>query len=112
VAVKSVDASRFRSLDEIQQVQEEMAVLSQLKHPNIIRLQEVHFSGNVFFFIMDWASGGSLVQYIYSHEGHALPEKEAHRIFSQLLSGLEYCHKRCTGGRGWGRGAAAGRSRG
>jgi hypothetical protein len=39
VAVKSVDATRFRSIGEIEQVQEEMAVLSALKHPNIIRLQ-------------------------------------------------------------------------
>ena len=37
--MKSVDATRFRSIGEIEQVQEEMAVLSALKHPSIIRLQ-------------------------------------------------------------------------
>lgn len=43
VAVKSVDATRFRSIAEIEQIQEEMAVLSSLRHPNIIRLLDVHF---------------------------------------------------------------------
>lgn len=33
-------------------LQEEMNVLSSLKHPNIIRLIEVHFINNVFFLIM------------------------------------------------------------
>eukprot|EP00983_Pelagomonas_calceolata_P015036 478009-Pelagomonas_calceolata.AAC.1 len=33
-------------------LQEEMNVLSSLKHPNIIRLIEVHFTNNVFFLIM------------------------------------------------------------
>jgi len=33
-------------------LQEEMNVLSSLKHPNIIRLIEVHFTNNIFFLIM------------------------------------------------------------
>ena len=38
VAIKSVDASSFRSIAQIDQVQDEISVLSGLKHPNIIRL--------------------------------------------------------------------------
>lgn len=41
LAIKAVDASRFRSITEVEQVQEETHVLSGLKHPNIIRLTEV-----------------------------------------------------------------------
>ena len=43
VAVKGVDGSRFRNIQEVEQIQEEMSVLSSLKHPNIIRLYDVHF---------------------------------------------------------------------
>lgn len=32
--------------------QEEMNVLSSLKHPNIIRLIEIHFLNNIFFLVM------------------------------------------------------------
>ena len=38
MAIKSVDASSFRSIAQIDQVQDEISVLSGLKHPNIIRL--------------------------------------------------------------------------
>jgi serine/threonine protein kinase len=62
VAVKMVDGSQFRSIGEIEQMQEEMNVLSSLKHPNIIRLLEVHFTNNVFFLVMvrreDGVGGG------------------------------------------------------
>lgn len=154
--------------------QEEMSVLSSLKHPHIIRLVEIHFVNSIFYLIMvgvvyvwwgegggggrlastcgstwkgsrgqvrtckqgggarvsrgwvsrggsgghmrrlvcpcpclDWpplatppapaqefASGGSLVKHIYGHEGRKLPEHEAHRVFMQIATALEYCHRR------------------
>jgi serine/threonine protein kinase len=46
-------------------VQEETSVLSALKHPNIIRLLEVHFMAGVFYFVMEYAEGGALVKHIY-----------------------------------------------
>eukprot|EP00775_Hariotina_reticulata_P013321 gene13321-13450_t len=94
VAIKAVDATRFHSITEIEQVQEEMAVLAQLKHPNIIRLLEVHFINNCFYFVMEYASCGSMVQYIYGQEGGWLEEEVARRLFINILAGLEYCHKR------------------
>ncbi|CAD7702489.1 unnamed protein product, partial [Ostreobium quekettii] len=60
VAVKIIDAGKFRSISEIEQIQEEISVLSNLKHPSIIRLLDVHFIDSVFYFIMEFASGGSL----------------------------------------------------
>ncbi|KAJ9505740.1 hypothetical protein QJQ45_029260 [Haematococcus lacustris] len=136
VAIKSVDASKFRSISEIEQIQEEMNVLASLKHPNIIKLVEVHFLASVFFLIMasrlgqhcfgadttsqllalqsslptlsqsicsmhsmfslscEFASGGSLVQYIHSFEGKRLPEQEALRLFLQMAAALDFCHRR------------------
>lgn len=94
VAIKTVDASRFRSISEIEQIQEEMSVLSNLKHPNIIRLFEVHFLNDVFYFVMEYASGGSLVQHIYSNGRGCLDERETRRIFMQIMSALDYCHRR------------------
>ncbi len=40
-----------------------MSVLANLKHPNIIRLLEVHVANNCFYFIMEYASGGCLVSW-------------------------------------------------
>ncbi len=41
-------------------------MLSTLKHPNIIRLLEVHFLSGVFYFVMELAEGGPLVRHIYA----------------------------------------------
>lgn len=64
VAVKSVDASTFRSIAQIDQIQDEISVLSGLKHPNIIRLLDMHFANNTFYFVMEYAAGGDLVGYV------------------------------------------------
>ncbi|KAF8065890.1 OSK3 [Scenedesmus sp. PABB004] len=82
VAVKAVDATRFHSMAEIAQVQEEMAVLAALKHDNIIRLHEVAFqarrrrvapprrgaarASGCFYIVMEYAGGGSMVRYLYA----------------------------------------------
>jgi len=44
--------------------------------------------------MQEFASGGSLVKFIYRHENHRLPEAEAHRIFVAMTSALDYCHRR------------------
>ena len=61
VAVKAVDATKFRSISEIELVQDEIRALSSVKHENIVNLREVLFEDHVFYFVMDFASGGSLV---------------------------------------------------
>nr|BCL66134.1 AMP-activated protein kinase [Volvox africanus] len=97
VAVKGVDATRFRNITEIDQIQEEMSVLSSLKHPNIIRLYDVHFQSNTFFLVMEFAGNGSLVHFMRTHGDpvkHSLDEATAARVFVQMVSALDYCHRR------------------
>ena len=65
VAVKSVDASNFRSIAQIDQIQDEISVLSGLKHPCIIRLLDI------FYFVMEYAAGGCLVDYVRKQVGLA-----------------------------------------
>ena len=73
VAVKSVDASNFRSIAQIDQIQDEISVLSGLKHPCIIRLLDMHFTNNIFYFVMEYASGGCLVDYVRKQVGGPCP---------------------------------------
>ncbi len=50
----------------------------------------------------EFASGGSLVQYIRSQPNQRLQEPDAQRIFLQMISALDYCHRRCAGRHAWG----------
>jgi serine/threonine protein kinase len=75
-------------------VQEEMRVLSSLKHESIVRLLDTVYAGNCIYFVMEYASGGSLVQHVYSRPDHRLPLSEALSLFRQMVGALDYCHRR------------------
>jgi len=94
VAVKMVNGSNFRNIQEIEQVQDEMRVLSSLKHDHIIRLLDVQYIGNCIYFVMEFAGGGELHKYMWEKEHHRLSEEDAKVMFRQCLAALDYCHKR------------------
>lgn len=60
VAIKIVDASKFKSIVEIERIQEEIRILTDLKHANIIHMKESLFVNDCFYFIMEYAEGGCL----------------------------------------------------
>jgi len=45
-----------------------------------------------YVLIMEHASGGELLHYIRNADKHRLKEKEARRLFRQILSAVYYCH--------------------
>ena len=63
-----IKASDLRSIGQVEQVEEEMHVLSALHHPHIVHLREMHFARatSTFTFVMDLASGGTLAEYLSS----------------------------------------------
>lgn len=63
-----------------------------LKHPNIVRLYDVIETDKYIGIILDYASGGELFDHILAHR--YLKEKDACKLFSQLISGVGYIHQR------------------
>ena len=63
-----------------------------LKHPNIVRLYDVIETDKYIGIILDYASGGELFDHILAHR--YLKEKDACRLFAQLISGVWYIHQR------------------
>ena len=63
-----------------------------LKHPNIVRLYDVIETDKYIGIILDYASGGELFDHILAHR--FLKEKDACRLFAQLVSGVWYIHQR------------------
>ncbi|KAK9797369.1 hypothetical protein WJX73_005899 [Symbiochloris irregularis] len=95
VAVKTLPSTGFRSIAEVEQVQEEMHVLGQLKHPNIIRLLDaIQAPDHSWLLVMEYASGGSLTQYMAKQDGNKLPEGQACAFFRQMIDAVHYSHRR------------------
>lgn len=66
--------------------------LQTLKHPNIVRLYDVIETDKYIGIILEYASGGELFDHILAHR--YLREKDACKLFSQLISGVWYIHQK------------------
>ncbi|KAH9976803.1 hypothetical protein BGW80DRAFT_1456892 [Lactifluus volemus] len=92
VAVKLIKRHNIDSAVRMSKVEREIEVLRMLKHPNIVRLYDVIETDKYIGIILDYASGGELFDHILAHR--YLKEKDACRLFAQLISGVWYIHQR------------------
>ena len=84
-AVKVFRKPRGSSLTGLQQ---EIAVLMSVSHPNVLCLKETFEEDDGVYLILELAGGGELFNYIIS-EG-VLSENMTRRVFLQLFNGLKY----------------------
>ncbi|KAI0075185.1 Pkinase-domain-containing protein [Panus rudis PR-1116 ss-1] len=92
VAVKLIRRGNLDSSVRMSKVEREIEVLRTLKHPNIVRLYDVIETDKYIGIILEYASGGELFDHILAHR--YLREKDACKLFSQLLSGVWYIHQK------------------
>ncbi|TFK84444.1 Pkinase-domain-containing protein [Polyporus arcularius HHB13444] len=92
VAVKLIRRGNIDSSVRMSKVEREIEVLRTLKHPNIVRLYDVIETDKYIGIILEYASGGELFDHILAHR--FLREKDACKLFSQLISGVWYIHQK------------------
>ena len=82
---KVADLSKFKN---------EVNILSKMDHPNIIRLYEIFEDDRYISLIMELCKGEELFKKIndLAEKDQAFSEKEAVKIFKQLISAVSYCH--------------------
>eukprot|EP00826_Nyctotherus_ovalis_P023616 TRINITY_DN1815_c0_g2_i19.p2 TRINITY_DN1815_c0_g2~~TRINITY_DN1815_c0_g2_i19.p2 ORF type:complete len:171 (-),score=38.47 TRINITY_DN1815_c0_g2_i19:17-529(-) len=71
----------------------EISLLRRLSHPHIVQLYEVIETSRQIYLVTELVHGKSLRDYVRSKANKRLTDKEGMRIFKQVLSGVEYCHK-------------------
>lgn len=91
VAVKVIQ-KKMLERDSANRVANELKAWRQLKHPNICQLYEVYSTPTTLYFVCELAENGDLLEFI-NHHGF-FKEKQAHRVFAQVLSAVEHCHLR------------------
>ena len=64
--------------------------MSKLDHPNVLKLYEYFESDSYFYFVTELCKGGELFDRIILKD--FLSEKEAARIFRQMLLSINYLH--------------------
>ncbi|POR34485.1 Serine/threonine-protein kinase KIN4 [Tolypocladium paradoxum] len=73
-------------------IRREVTILRGVQHPNIVRLIDMIETDKYIGIILEYASGGELFDYILNHR--YLKDQSARRLFSQLVSGVGYLHKK------------------
>nr|CAD7589724.1 unnamed protein product [Timema genevievae] len=66
--------------------------MTKLQHPHIIRLYQVMETEKMIYLVTEYASGGEIFDYLV--ENGRMNEKEARRIFQQIVAAVHYCHTR------------------
>ena len=73
----------------------EINIMSKCDHPNIIKLNEIYQDKRYLHLIMEECCGGTLFDRLLKKmedEDETLTEKEAAKIFKQIMSAICYCH--------------------
>jgi len=91
--VKMIDVSRA-SRQEKDDALKESQVLSQLKHPYIVRYRENFLEDGWLCIVMDYCEGGDLSDKIKKtrQQGKSFPEEQIIRWFTQSILALKYIH--------------------
>eukprot|EP00160_Parvularia_atlantis_P015635 Unigene4564_Nuclearia_a/m.13934 Unigene4564_Nuclearia_a/g.13934 ORF Unigene4564_Nuclearia_a/g.13934 Unigene4564_Nuclearia_a/m.13934 type:complete len:612 (+) Unigene4564_Nuclearia_a:70-1905(+) len=94
LAVKIIDKKRFwgRKPESTRHLKREISILSQLRHPQVIRLFAVFDERETLLMYMELVQGGDLLGYV--EKRGRITEDEGKFLFHQLAVGVKYLHDR------------------
>jgi calcium-dependent protein kinase len=91
-AMKVIKKDSLSYQDDDQKFLKEIEILIATDHPNIIKIYEYYFDDLNFYLITEFVSGGELYDTITSWK--TFDEEKAAYIMSQILSAVNYLHKK------------------
>jgi calcium-dependent protein kinase len=93
-AVKCLDLGLVKSPEGLQQLRDEITIMCQLDHPNIIRLIEVYESFTEMFLVQELCTGGDLFDQLDKQPDYHYTERQCARLVKQMLCAVRYLHSK------------------
>lgn len=93
-AVKCLDLGLVGTKEGLAQLREEIFIMCQLDHPNIVRLEEVYESHSEIYLVQELCLGGELFDRLDEQPDYHYTESECARLVKQMLSAVRYLHSK------------------
>ena len=93
-AVKCLDLGLVDTAAGLQQLREEIFIMCQLDHPNIVRLEEVYESHSEIYLVQELCLGGELFDRLDEQPDYHYTEAECARLVKQMLCAVRYLHSK------------------
>ena len=75
-------------------VKNEINILKQIDNVNIMKLYDVIDMPSNLYLVLEYISGVNLIQIIKNEKPHFIKEERAILLFSKVVKGISYCHKK------------------
>lgn len=79
---------------QIVQLRNEIEIMTELDHPNILRIQEFFETGEHIYIILELCNGGDLLSCINKQKDYHFSERRTCELVSMMLSALRFLHDR------------------
>jgi len=93
-AVKSLDLGLVETKEGLEQLRDEIFIMCQLDHPNIVRLEEVYESHSEIYLVQELCVGGELFDRLDEQPDYHYTETECARLIKQMLCAVRYLHSK------------------
>lgn len=93
-AVKCLDLGLVDTKEGLEQLRDEIFIMCQLDHPNIVRLEEVYESHSEIYLVQELCLGGELFDRLDEQPDYHYTEAECARLIKQMLCAVRYIHSK------------------
>jgi calcium-dependent protein kinase len=91
-AVKCLDLGLVETEEGLLQLREEIYIMCQLDHPNIVRLEEVYESHSEIYLVQELCYGGELFDRLDDQPDYHYTEAQCARLVKQMMCSVRYLH--------------------
>lgn len=91
-ALKTLHLDQIRDQQGMKQLRDEIDILCQLDHPNIVRLEEVYETPDYMYLVLELCTGGELLDRLNSLKDRHYTEKDAADYVKTMVNAVRYVH--------------------
>jgi serine/threonine protein kinase len=94
-ATKKIDRQKADQPSIKKYFENEIKILNSLRHPNIVKLEEVKMTKDYYYIVMEYINGGSLTDCLKKYQQKtkkAFPEEIVQYLMRQIVDAIKYLH--------------------